>query len=407
MKTIPVLLSASVIKKYAGENVQLKDQNQALYFRYSNKNPSSGVFYYRHYEARKGFYIRLGKYPTLSVSDAKKSLKAKARIVSLHGLDAKHGVECKFADVAALLMWWFERLKDDPDKKPKNLSNIKSLIKLHLVTRLKGYAVSDVDEFVFDEHVFRPMRREGYSLGTIEQVILKLKAAYSQAESLKAIPNNPLKDFSLALFTPDKVLSKTKRMNYTDLPVAAHLLAKALPETRMLGYLVAGHAVRICEASGAAWREFDFDNKTWTIPASRVKNKRPFEVKLTDRMIAVLKQYRAERRKAGRASWYLFPLQTKKRKPISANSASRKLGKLFDHKYGAHDFRKLARSWWTDNKVDFVIGEFLLNHKLDDVVETYVQTTAQHLLLESLDNWQAYLEMRGFFTMDVNRLKVA
>jgi integrase len=49
------------------------------------------------------------------------------------------------------------------------------------------------------------------------------------------------------------------------------------------------NAARTGETIGASWREFDLHEKTWTIPASRMKMGRPHKVPLSDRVVQILK----------------------------------------------------------------------------------------------------------------------
>jgi integrase len=66
------------------------------------------------------------------------------------------------------------------------------------------------------------------------------------------------------------------------------LAAKALEFTLLT-------ASRSTQAVQARWDEVDFDNRTWTIPAARMKANRPHTVPLSDPAIAILREMEAIR----------------------------------------------------------------------------------------------------------------
>ena len=70
-------------------------------------------------------------------------------------------------------------------------------------------------------------------------------------------------------------------------------------------------AARSGEVYGACWNEFDFANKLWTVPASRMKAGREHRVPLSNRALSILK-YLQE----ARSDEFVFPGQ-KENKPLS------------------------------------------------------------------------------------------
>lgn len=68
-------------------------------------------------------------------------------------------------------------------------------------------------------------------------------------------------------------------------------------------------AARTGQVRGAVWSEFDFDDKTWTIPAKRMTMKREHRVPLCDRAVAILEDM--GKRKADDRP-YVFPGQARK-----------------------------------------------------------------------------------------------
>jgi integrase len=77
-----------------------------------------------------------------------------------------------------------------------------------------------------------------------------------------------------------------KSMPWQDVP--AFLRAKGDSIEDRAGLFTTLAAVRRTEALDAQWREFDFSNRVWTVPASRMKMKRVHKVPITDELIAAL-----------------------------------------------------------------------------------------------------------------------
>lgn len=96
------------------------------------------------------------------------------------------------------------------------------------------------------------------------------------------------------------------------------------------------------EVRGARWTEIDFDSATWSIPAERMKMRRPHVVALSRQALAVL----AEIRPLTGASELIFPSIRSNKKLLSENamnSALRRMGFTQDE-MTSHGFRAAASS---------------------------------------------------------------
>ncbi len=71
-------------------------------------------------------------------------------------------------------------------------------------------------------------------------------------------------------------------------------------------WLIAYTAVRRGEAVNAAVDEFDFERRVWTIPAERMKMRRPHVVPLAPPVCRLLQAWLAERKRSGISSSLLF-----------------------------------------------------------------------------------------------------
>jgi integrase len=146
--------------------------------------------------------------------------------------------------------------------------------------------------------------------------------------------------------------------------------------------------LRLNECVGGRWRgEIDLKTKTWTIPASRMKGRegkaRPFELPLTDRMLAILESLP---RFAG--GDYLFTT-TGGDKPIAlgtkAKTALDKKAAVTD--WQIHDLRRALRSALASFGIKDEVAEACLAHKQPGVRGVYNQHPYFDERREALTKW--------------------
>ena len=131
-------------------------------------------------------------------------------------------------------------------------------------------------------------------------------------------------------------------------PVALGELLRAIdghngmPEVRGGLQLLALTFVRPGEVRGAQWTEIDFNKAIWTIPAVRMKMRRPHRVPLAPQTINVLKNLRA----ITGASQLIVPGARGRGRPLSENSLNAALRRLgyTKEEMTAHGFRAAASS---------------------------------------------------------------
>ena len=127
-------------------------------------------------------------------------------------------------------------------------------------------------------------------------------------------------------------------MPFQDVPAfMAALRQQDTVAARALEFLI-HTAARTGEVTGATWAEIDLDNKTWTIPANRMKAGREHRVPLSDHCIALLK---ALPREAGNA--FVF-IGSRAGAGLSRMALPWVMDRL-DQKVTIHGFRSSFRDW--------------------------------------------------------------
>jgi integrase len=99
-------------------------------------------------------------------------------------------------------------------------------------------------------------------------------------------------------------------------------------------------AARTGEVLCATWAEVDFEARTWTVPAARVKTRRPHRVELSDPAIEVLKRMELIAMTGG----YIFP-GNRPGKPLSDQMMRKALRRAGGGEAKVHAMRAVYRTW--------------------------------------------------------------
>jgi integrase len=144
-------------------------------------------------------------------------------------------------------------------------------------------------------------------------------------------------------------------------------------------------AARTGEAIGAAWPEIDFDERAWTVPAQRMKGRRPHRVPLSKPCIDLLTAL-----PRFRGCDFVFP-GTREGRGLS-NMALLELMRGMAPAYVPHGFRSSFKDWareTTDHQNGIV--EAALAHAIGDKVEAaYTRGDALAKRRALMDDWASY-----------------
>jgi integrase len=142
-------------------------------------------------------------------------------------------------------------------------------------------------------------------------------------------------------------------------------------------------ALRPSEAVGARWEEFDLEAGDWTIPAERMKARRPHVVPLPPRLLAFLKKLPRD------PSGFLFP--GKPGRPITT-AATLKLLQTHEPDLSAHGFRSSFRDWAADQtNYPREVAEAALAHVNKDKTEAaYFRSNLLERRRALMADWEAH-----------------
>jgi integrase len=170
-------------------------------------------------------------------------------------------------------------------------------------------------------------------------------------------------------------------------------------------------ALRLNEAARAAWSEFDLPNKTWVIPAARMKGKnakaREHVVPLTDDMIAILESLPRFKRGA-----FLFST-TFGKKPIWLNNKTKKSVdqrmlrtlRALARRRGEDDPAKVELSHWTNHDIRRTVRSGLSRLRIAEEVREAVLAHVRPGIRGVYDHYQYFDEKKEALTLWAARLQ--
>lgn len=146
-------------------------------------------------------------------------------------------------------------------------------------------------------------------------------------------------------------------------------------------------AVRSGEVRGAAWEEFDLEEKLWTIPAARMKAAREHVIPLSAPALAVIERCRDLR--IGSRS-LVFP-GARGDAPMSDMTLTKLLREMKED-VTAHGFRSAFRDWVSEEtNHPGEIAEAALAHRVKDKTEAaYRRGNLLEKRRKLMDEWGAY-----------------
>jgi integrase len=239
------------------------------------------------------------------------------------------------------------------------ISSLQGVIKQFGTKRLNNVASADVVEALLPEWLSKPE--------TSRRVYQRTHLIFEWAKAQGyCTGNNPTDGVKKVLPKQDSAKTHHAALPYGEVPRFIKRLAKSSSGLliRLAVELLVLTALRTGEVRLAHWEEIDFKNKTWTIPASRMKTRTEHRVPLTPRMLTILREVHA----ISGGGDFIFPGE-KPGRPFSDMTllmAVRRLG----YEVTNHGFRSSFRDWASErSNFPHAVVEAALAHKISNKVE--------------------------------------
>lgn len=361
--------------------------NQGLYFRF-HRSRERGSWYL----VTKGKWNLIGSYPELSAAKVAAALPD----IRLRLEAGESSSLSSWVLTGELLAWFAERMARDRNLSAKRKSTAASAIKLHLIPRLGGTALAEIDKALLDRELMWPLQ-ESLSIDYVRLVFQLLALSFRQAFKLGLISSNPMAGIRFGDFSKARVTVKPSRLRSVHLEeLLAHLLCTLAhnPQRGVLALMMLCHGTRLGETRQARWSHVSVAEREWFIPAENTKTGVEHRLPLTDQVRFLLMAYREIQRNEGYEGQFLFP--GRQGKPMSEVKAWEVFAAISQGEWTSHDLRKLARTGWADLGVDHLVGELLINHAMGHNVKVYIQSDIMARKRDALEKWHAHLDQKGF-----------
>ncbi|WP_440879251.1 integrase domain-containing protein [Vibrio natriegens] len=364
------------------------------------------IFNYYRPASRKRANLSLGKYPDLSLANARK-VSQEARELLAQGIDPQDDKKRKLQEHKAVHQHtfinvakeWFEIKKDEVT--PDYAVDIWRSLELHIFPAISGVPVSSITAPQIIE-LLKPIEAKG-SLETVKRLAQRLNEIMNFATNYGLIQANPLTGIKAAFKKPKK--ENMAALKPTELPELMGAIANASIKrtTRCLIEWQLHTMTRPSEASGARWEEIDWDEKVWTIQAERMKKRREHRIPLTEQMLELLEVIKPI---SGHRE-FIFPSDRDPKKPCNSQTANMALKRMgFAGRLVSHGLRSLASTTLNEQGFDRDLIEAALAHVDDNQVRSaYNRTDYLERRRPMMCWWSGYIEEAAKGSLSVTGTK--
>ena len=200
--------------------------------------------------------------------------------------------------------------------------------------------------------------------------------------------DDPTLTLNQVLPKPNRKTKHRASLPYTEVSKCLDSVRKsdAMVSTKLAIELLVLTATRSGEVRLADWNEINHEDRTWTIPASRMKTKEKHVIPLSDRAIELLNEARSLSEIG-----LIFPGMRAGR-PISDMTMS-KLIKVLGYQVDIHGFRTSFRTWVQEQtNTSREVAERALAHKISNKVEAaYARSDLFEKRRKLMNTWASYL----------------
>ncbi|WP_350603290.1 integrase domain-containing protein [Pseudoalteromonas sp. SMN1298-MNA-CIBAN-0114] len=356
-------LSDTALKKAKAEDkdIILSDGN-GLQVKVRKSGSKLWNFNYYHPITKKRINMGLGKYPDISIVNARKLAQEARELVAL-GTDPKEHRDETLAFKRAqeeltlnkVALEWFEVKKQSLTKDYGE--DIWRSLNKHILSVIGKYPIGKINAPQVIK-ILKPIEAKG-TLETVKRLCLYLRKIMIHAVNSGYINANSLAGISEVFKKPQK--QNMPSLKPEELPELMQTLAIASIKrvTRFLIEWQLHTLTRPGEAAGTRWDEIDFGNKLWTIPPERMKKRREHVIPLSKQALELLEAIKPI---SGHRE-FVFPSDRNPRNHINnetANMALKRMG--FAGRLVSHGLRSLGSTTLNEHEFNPDVIEAALAH---------------------------------------------
>ncbi|MDP9939373.1 integrase domain-containing protein [Ectopseudomonas alcaliphila] len=365
-------------------------------------------FNYIHPITKKRLNMGLGTFPEVSLAQARK-LTIEARELVAQGIDPKErrdadrqakkaATEHTLQNVATS---WYELKKDAVT--PAYAEDIWRSLTLHVFPDLGVTPIASITAPKVIS-LLKPLETKG-SLETVKRLTQRLNEIMTYGVNSGLIPANPLTGIGSVFKKPKKKNMPALHPDELKELMVAIANASIKRTTRCLIEWQLHTMTRPVEAATTRWADIDFEKRIWTIPAERMKKRRPHTVPLTDQALAILqaiKPYSGHRE-------YVFPADRNPRTHCNSQTANMALKRMgFEGRLVSHGMRSIASTTLNEHGWEPELIEVALAHvDKDEVRNAYNRADYIERRRPMMAWWSEHIQKAATGSLSVSAIQEA
>lgn len=387
------------IKNLKGEDKIYWVKDSAANGLFLQVTPLGGkTWQYRYSVNGKQERIKLGKYPSVSLNQARSARAIYEEEYVAKGI-SKADVETTKQEKNAKQILFSDFSRQFAERKIisqiKNEKSMLSYLDKDILPFIGDKAVQDIKYIDISKVVLRKVN-QGFPSAAL-QVYSLLKRIFDLASDLDIISQSPVKKSLLSDIKRPKLKQRALKPNEITAFYTA-LFQNNVARATKLGLLISLLVlIRKSELTNAQWKDINFDTGVWHIPQPKGfdnsnYSSEPFDVYMSSQVKAILLELK---RLAGDSA-YILPgrLPTK---PISRtvfnmaiNSVLRRMPPEFGH-FTVHDLRRTAASELNGLGYNSDVVEKCLNHKMTGIRGIYNKSEYETQRIEMMQEWSNHI----------------
>ncbi|MGX2948506.1 integrase arm-type DNA-binding domain-containing protein [Frederiksenia canicola] len=346
---------------------------------------------------KKRALLGLGKYPDISLQQARKIRDEYLALLAQNIDPQTHRQEQETEEtfrrkntLRLIAEKWREKksLEVQARTMEKNWARLEN----HLFDKLGDTPISAITPQIVIK-ALEPLKERGVG-DTLHRVIRLLNEVLNFAVNMGVIEFNKCVNVSASFAIPTTENTPTIRPERLPEFMADLNNGNNSSQVKMLIKWQLLTMVRAKEAVSAEWAEIDFDKKTWTIPAEKMKGgKRSHIVPLSRQAISLLERMK---RITGQ-SRFVFQSETKPQQSMNPQTANSAIKKLAGGKYKGvlkgHGLRSIASTYLNEQLINYDVVEACLSHIIaDQTRKAYNRSDYLEQRVDVMQLWADYVE---------------
>ncbi|WGE49190.1 tyrosine-type recombinase/integrase [Actinobacillus equuli] len=347
---------------------------------------------------KKRALISFGRYPDISLQQARKQRDECLSLLAVNADPLEHRQQVEREEQAkrenTLLkmveLWHNKRLDDvkHGDIQAETLRKNKLILDRHILPALGHLAITEISPRIVID-ALEPAKERGLG-DTLKRAIRLLNEVLNFAVNADLIEFNKCLKVSEHFSTPKAVNNPT--IPPKELPAFLEALrdGNLSLQTKLLIKWQLLTITRPKEASEALWSEIDWEAKTWTLPAEKMKMKRSHVIPLSNQSLRILEKMR----KITGNSPFIFQSEIKPKQPMNSQTANRAIKLLgYEGRLTAHGLRSIASTYLNEQLVNYDVVEACLAHVIKDQTrKAYNRSDYLDQRVEVMQQWADYVE---------------